>query len=146
MDRKRHPSGGFLLLVIGLVSGCATSNSASTAATTTAAAGTESDGALEMVVLNRSADAIRVFALWEGGARIWLGELRGGQNRTFSAPYRGTEVWLSLDVLASAGGPRFPGRDDPRQEFVPVAPGDRMEWQIHSTSPVDLFYRLLPPN
>ncbi len=144
MDRKNYPSGGFLLLAIGLASGCATSNSASTAATTTA--GTESDGALEMVVLNRSADAIRVFAVWEGGARIWLGELRGGQNRTFSAPYRGREVWLSLDVLASAGGVRFAGRGDPQQEFVPVAPGDRVEWQIHSTSPVDLFYRLLPPD
>ena len=97
-----------------------------------------------MVVLNGSADAISVFTVWEGGARIWLGELRGGQNRTFIAPYRGREVWLSLDVMASAGGVQFADRDDPQQEFVHVAPGDRVEWRIHSTSPVDLFYRLLP--
>jgi hypothetical protein len=141
MDRKNYPSGGFLLLAIGLASGCASPNSASITTP-----GAVSDGALEMVVLNRSADAISVFTVWEGGARIWLGKLRGGQNRTFIAPYRGREVWLSLDVLASAGGVQFAGRDDPQQEFVPVAPGDRVEWQIHSTSPVDLFYRLLPSN
>ena len=74
MDRKSYPPGGFVLLAIGLASGCAMSNSA------VPTAGTESDGALEMVVQNRSADAIRVFTVWEGGARIWLGELRGGQT------------------------------------------------------------------
>ncbi len=99
-----------------------------------------------MIVLNRSTDPVTVFAWWEGGARVRLGELRGGHDRTFSAPYRGREVWLSLDVLAASRGLQFAGRDDSPQEFVPVAPGDRIEWEIRSTQPVDLFYRVLPSN
>ena len=53
-------------------------------------------------------------------------------------------AWLAL-LWAHRRGVQFAGRGDSPQEFVPVGPGDRLEWEIRSTQPIDLFYRVVPP-
>ena len=97
------------------------------------------DEEVEMVVLNRTPDVVTVFVWWQSGARIRLGELRGSTTRTFTTPLRDTELWLSLDVLSQ----RTVGRGDRPESFVAVRPGDRIEWVIRETYPIDLFYRRL---
>ena len=96
------------------------------------------DEEVEMVVLNRTSEALSVFVWWEGGARVRLGELGVGATRTFTTPLRDAAVWLSLDVLSQGTG-----RRDRPDSFVPVQPGDRIEWEVRRTSPIDLFYRRL---
>lgn len=130
MDQKNYGSRGVFLLVLGLLSGCASANSPF-----------ESDASLEMVVLNRTPNAATVFAWWVGGARIRLGEIGGNSNTTFKTPIRDAEVWMSLDVLSN----RQVGRPTPPRTFIPVTGGDRIEWEIRRTNPIDVFYRRLPP-
>ena len=96
------------------------------------------DEEVEMVVLNRTSEAVSVFVWWESGARVRLGELGVGGTRTFTTPLRDAAVWLSLDVLSQGTG-----RMDRPDSYVPVQPGDRIEWEIRRTSPIDLFYRRL---
>ena len=96
------------------------------------------DEEVEMVVLNRTSEAVSVFVWWESGARVRLGELGVGATRTFTTPLRDAAVWLSLDVLSQGTG-----RRDRPDSYVPVQPGDRIEWEIRRTSPIDLFYRRL---
>lgn len=120
------------LCVILAAAGCASSGGP----------GIEGDGTagdLELVVINRSTDAVTVFALWQGGTRVRLGELRGGATRTFTTPYRGREFWLSVDVLSSTSS----GRGDQPDSMVPVLAGDRLEWVVQSTYPLELFWRRL---
>ncbi len=125
-----------LLLSIGLVSGCASANHANTASDDI-----DSDEVVEMVVLNRTLNSVTVFAWWEGGARLRLGELRGLSNRTFTTRLWSRGVWLSVDELSKRGL----GRGDRPKTFVPVRPGDRIEWDIGPTFPsIDLFYQRLP--
>ena len=129
MDRKIYRLGGVLLLSIGLVSGCASANQS----------GSPFDAAavVEMTVVNRAPTAVTAFVWWRGGARIRLGEVRGSANRTFNTPIRSDEVYLSFEVLSG----RQVGRPAPPATFVPVRPGDRIEWEISST--FVLFYRRL---
>ena len=96
------------------------------------------DEEVEMVVLNRTFEALSVFVWWESGARVRLGELGASATRTFTTPLRDAALWLSLDVLSQGTG-----RRDRPDSFVPVQPGDRIEWQVRQTSPIDLFYRRL---
>ena len=96
------------------------------------------DEEVEMVVLNRTFEAITVFVWWEGGARVRLGELGPSATRTFTTPLRRPAVWLSLDVLSQGTG-----RGDRPEDYVPVRPGDRIEWEIRRADPIDLFYRRL---
>ena len=77
-----------------------------------------------------------MFVWWEGGARVRLGELGVGATRTFTTPLRDAAVWLSLDVLSQGTG-----RRDRPDSFVPVlliTSGDRIEWEVRRTSPIDL--------
>ena len=96
------------------------------------------DEEVEMVVRNRTSEAITVFVWWEGGARVRLGELDVNATRTFTTPLREAAVWLSLDVLSQGTG-----RRDRPESYVPVRSGDRIEWQIRRTDPIDLSYRHL---
>ena len=96
------------------------------------------DEQVEMVVLNRTSEALSVFVWWEGGARVRLGELGASATRTFTTPLRDPALWLSLDVLSQGTG-----RRDRPDSYVPVQPGDRIEWEIRRTDPIDLFYRRL---
>ena len=64
------------------------------------------DEEVEMVVLNRTSEALSVFVWWEGGARVRLGELGARATRTFTTPLRDAAVWLSLDVLSQGTGRR----------------------------------------
>ena len=96
------------------------------------------DEGVEMVVLNRTSEAVSVFVWWESGARVRLGELGARATRTFTTPLRDAAVWLSLDVLSQGTG-----RRDRPDSYVPIQPGDRIEWEIRRTSPIDLFYRRL---
>lgn len=87
--------------------------------------------------MNEATSTVTVFAWWRSGARFRLGEIRGRANRTFTIPIQADEVWLSFDVLSN----RRVGRPVPPESFVPVRPGDRIEWTISST--YSLFYRRL---
>lgn len=136
MDQKSSQLGGILLLSIGLVAGCASANTASD--------DVNSDAVVEMVILNRTAATVTAFVEWQNGQRVLLGELRGGATKTFTTPYRGTEIWLSLDFVGRSRSGILGSRERP-PSFVPVYPGDRYEWEIRLVSPsVDLFYRRLP--
>ena len=95
---------------------------------------------VEMTVVNRAENTLTVFAWWRAGARVRLGEIRGGATRTFNTPLRSDEVWLSFDVLAG----RRVGRPNPPEFFVPVQAGDGIEWEIRPTYAV--FYRRLARN
>ena len=110
------------------------------------------DAVVEMVVLNRTASAVTVFVQWRNGARVRLGELGRRDSETFTTPYRGQEFALSLDVLGAPSrgtrGGAFTfgddrGRDGSSGTFVSVEAGDRIEWEIRTVEPVDVFYRRL---
>lgn len=89
--------------------------------------------------MNEATGTVTAFAWWRGGARVRLGEINGRSNRSFTIPIRSDEVWMSYDVLSS----RRVGRPAPPETFVPVRPGDRIEWTIRST--YTMFYRRLGP-
>ncbi len=148
-----------LILSVALASvGCASANQADTASDDIG-----SDGAVEMIVRNRTTRTITAFADWRAGPRIRLGELRGGTTHVFTTPLRGTDVWLSLDVFGSPpvattsnarafgggstttrGGTNDGGSNRARG-FVPVDPGDRYEWEIRSVVPsIEMYYLRLP--
>lgn len=148
-----------LILSVALASGgCASANQPDTGPGDIA-----SDGAVEMIVRNRTTRTITAFADWRDGPRIRLGDLRGGTTHVFTTPYRGTDVWLSLDVFASPpagttsnartfgggstttrGGSSGRGSNRARG-FVPVDPGDRYEWEIRSVVPsIEMYYLRLP--
>ena len=57
MNRKSNQLGGILLLAIGMVPGCVSANRANTGSDDVA-----SDGPVEMVVLNRTQDPVRMYA------------------------------------------------------------------------------------
>ena len=102
------------------------------------------DQEVEMNIRNRTTDAMTVFALWEGGRRVRLGELGANRTRSFTTPIRGQEVTLAVQTVQAQGragltdGNRGGGSSE---EFASVQPGDRLEWEIRSTSPLDLYYR-----
>ena len=112
------------------------------------------DSVLEMVVENQTSSVVTVFVQWRNGARVRLGELRRRASETYTTPYRSSEVALSVDVLAGpAAGARAdaftfdPDRDVGRggreETYIDVEAGDRMEFQIRSVEPLDVFYQRL---
>ena len=97
---------------------------------------------MEMDIRNRTPETMTVFALWESGARVRLGNLSPNQTRSFTTAVEGQEVTLA--VQTSQGGVRGRGArtgGDRPEDFAPVRPGDRLEWEIHQSSPLDLSYR-----
>ena len=97
---------------------------------------------VEMNVRNRTSDDMTVFALWENGTRVRLGELTSNQARSFSIPVRGDDVTLLVQVSGVRGRGGRTGGDNP-EDFAAVRPGDGFEWEIRDTDPLDLFYRRL---
>ncbi len=139
-----------LALCASLATGCASSGQA-----TATPDPSEAGATVDMVVINRTAGPVTAFAQWRSGPRLPLGEVRANATRRFATPLRGTEVWLSVDVLSApsvgttAGPTALSGRGPPRaapQSFVSIEVGDALEWVIHQTYPtVDLTYRRLGP-
>ncbi|MCH7934506.1 MAG: tetratricopeptide repeat protein, partial [Gemmatimonadetes bacterium] len=113
------------------------------------------DNVLELVVENQTSSVVTVFVQWRNGGRVRLGELRQRGSETYTTPYRGSEVALSVDVLggpaagARAGvlafGPdgNAGGRGNSNVTYVDVEAGDRMEFQIRSVEPLDVSYQRL---
>jgi len=139
-----------LTLCASLATGCASSSQA------TATPDPSDTGAtVDFVVINRSAGPVTAFAQWQSGPRIPLGEVGASATRRFTTPLRGTEVWLSVDVLSApsvgttAGPTAFSGGARPRDppaSFASIEAGDALEWEIRQTYPtVDVFYRRLGP-
>lgn len=117
-------------------------------------AGAVEGGAVEMIVINRTAGTVTAFVQWtEHGTRMRLGQLSGRETRAFMTPYRGTQFRLDVDVQSSPPPATFgPGsiaaarRRDETLSFVEVFPGERYEWEIRETVPsVVLFFRRLSP-
>ena len=78
MDQKSYQMGGILLFSFGVVSGCASPSQANTGSDNVG-----SDGAVEMVVVNQTADPVRTYANWEdvvggAGCSANFGEARPG--------------------------------------------------------------------
>jgi tetratricopeptide (TPR) repeat protein len=113
------------------------------------------DNVLELVVENQTSSVVTVFVRWRNGGRVRLGELRQRGSETYTTPYRSSEVALSVDVLggpaagARAGAFTFGpdgnagGRGNSNETYVDVEAGDRMEFQIRSVEPLDVFYQRL---
>ena len=91
-------------------------------------------------VRNGTSNDMTVFALWDNGTRVRLGELNANQARSFTVPVRGDDVTLLVQVEEVRGRGARAGGDDPA-DFVAVRPGDGFEWEIRNTDPLDLFYR-----
>lgn len=124
----------FLFLAAGLVSGCASAGRVAVASDEVSA-----DGAVEMVVRNRTSDVVRVFVNWEdqggGGierSRRRLGDLQGGATETFRISNRWRKISLSVDPLQRTGvdpaRPPVPGVVG--GPIVEIEPGDRFAWEI----------------
>ena len=101
---------------------------------------------VEMIVRNQTNSPITVFAWWEGGRRVPLGEIPADATRTFAADYQSPGVALSVDVLSDRG--LSPLRAEPApSDFILVGSGDRLEWTVRSRrSGLVGDYRRLPPN
>ncbi len=93
------------------------------------------DNGIEMSIRNRTGESMTVFALWEGGTRDRLGDIRPNQTRSFTIPLVGEEVTLQVQVQSERLG------GDRPEDFARVRPGDKIEWEIRSTRPFDLLYR-----
>lgn len=134
--------GGILLLSIGMVSGCA-----HTSLLNTNADDSGSDGAVRMVVVNRTPDLLRIWANWEDvgagalrrGSRQ-LGQLLGEETGRYTIPYRWRGVSLSVEPVLRTPSPRLPQapRPGPRDplphgQVVEIGPGDRLDWEIEAT-------------
>ena len=98
-----------------------------------------SDRGVEMIVRNQQTSPVTVFAWWENGARVPLGEVGAGATRTFTAEYRDVGVVLSVAVLSG----RRLGAGERPESFVAVRPGDRLEWTIRGSG-FTLDYIRLP--
>ncbi len=96
---------------------------------------TAQDNEIEMDIRNRTGESMTVFALWEGGTRDRLGDIRPNQTRSFTIPFVGEEVTLQVQVERERLG------GDRPEDFARVRPGDKIEWEIRSTHPLDLLYR-----
>ncbi len=100
------------------------------------------DGEVELSVRNRTSDAMTVFALWDSGTRIRLGDLNANRSGNYDIPVRGQEVTLLVQTTEVRVGERSErlGGDNP-SDFAAVRGGSRVEWEIRRIDPLDLFYR-----
>lgn len=133
MNQKSYQLVGMLLLSIGLVSGCASTNRAIIATDEVSR-----DAVVEMVVHNRTQDGMRVDLNWEdlgGGGRERsgrrLGDIPAGGTGTFSVPNQWRGISLTVRVLRGGRANLFPSAAGGyRGPVVEVGPGDRLEWSI----------------
>jgi tetratricopeptide (TPR) repeat protein len=92
---------------------------------------------VELSVRNRTSDIVTVFALWNGGTRTRLGELRANQTNSYTIEVNGERVTLSVQVAGQRGAT---GRPDP-SDYAEVRAGEAIEFEIRGTGPLDLFHR-----
>ena len=139
--------GGVLLLMIGLVSGCASSNQADAPS---------DEGALGsaplLIVTNRTQENVRVYLNWEdvgrgglapGRQRRLLEQLRSGGTGRYTVPSRWGGISLSADPSMTPRNDDLIRRTDPfdrrgptdldplpKSQVIEVGPGDVLEWEI----------------
>lgn len=90
-------------------------------------------------VRNRTSEAMTVFALWDSGTRVRLGDLNANRSGNYTIPVRGQEVTLLVEVQGGRRNDRL-GGDDP-SDFAAVRAGTEVEWEIRRIDPLDLFFR-----
>ncbi len=101
-----------------LTSGCASSGSES------GFSGSQPAGRDNQVtVINEDAVPITVYAWWDSGRRVRLGNLGGVSTRTFTMPSRGAGIWFEIEDQTTINSRRSRRPVD----FVPVGPGDHLE-------------------
>jgi tetratricopeptide (TPR) repeat protein len=100
------------------------------------------DEEVELSVRNRTSEAMTVFALWDSGTRVRLGDLNANRSGNYSIPLRGQEVTLLVqptEVQVAGRNDRI-GGDNP-SDFAAVRAGTEVEWEIRRIDPLDLFFR-----
>jgi tetratricopeptide (TPR) repeat protein len=98
------------------------------------------DEEVEVNVRNQTSNAMQVFAMWEGGPTLRLGDLNGNQTRNFTVDIRGQELTLAVQTQQQGRRAERVGGDRP-ESFVSVRPGDEIEWEIRNVDPFDLYLR-----
>jgi tetratricopeptide (TPR) repeat protein len=98
------------------------------------------DEEVEVNVRNQTSNAMQVFAMWEGGPTLRLGDLNGNQTRNFTVDIRGQELTLAVQTQQQGQRAERVGGDRP-ESFVSVRPGDEIEWEIRNVDPFDLYLR-----
>ena len=101
MNQRSYTKRGLLLLSLGLVSGCASAYRA-----TNTSDDISSGASVEMVVLNQTQNAVRVYLIWEdrGGlgtsrSRRLLRQIQGGETGTFTVPQRWRRISLAVALV-----------------------------------------------
>jgi len=98
------------------------------------------DEEVEVSVRNQTSNAMQVFAMWEGGPTLRLGDLNANQTRNFTVDIRGQELTLAVQTQQQGQRAQRVGGDRP-ESFISVRPGDQVEWEIRNVDPLDLFLR-----
>ena len=109
-----------------------------------------------IVVGNEFAGTVTAYAVWPGGRRTRLGEVRQERTRTFDTVRAGDEISLGIvletapPVGTTGGATGFQGGAPPRinpemvmSEGIMISSGEGIEWRILSTG--SLVYRRLVP-
>jgi hypothetical protein len=109
-----------------------------------------------IVVGNEFAGTVTAYAVWPGGRRTRLGEVRQERTRTFETVRAGDEIALGLVLetappVGTTGGPTgfqggAPARINPEMvmsEGIMISSGEGIEWRILTTG--SLVYRRLVP-
>ena len=132
-DPVTRLNGLIPFLSLALVAGCSSAPSANTVSDDIG-----SDRVVEMIVRNEVHGPVAVWAWWENGTRVVLGEVGMSATHTFTTRIRDQAVGLSVDILSD----RLGGREAP-EDFVLVRPGERLEWIVHPFGTVH-YIGLLP--
>jgi hypothetical protein len=113
---------------------------------------------VQMIVRNRTSEAMQAYAWWEGGARVSLGVVRPSSAVTFATARRSPGLVLVVSPIASPGPPTGPAprsslgvppspadpapgsttpTPEPRRaptpsssDYIDVRPGEQLEWLI----------------
>ena len=109
-----------------------------------------------IVVGNEFAGTVTAYAVWPGGRRTRLGEIRQERTRTFETVRAGDEIALGLVLetappVGTTGGPTgfqggAPARINPEMmmsEGIMISSGEGIEWRVLPTG--SLVYRRLVP-
>jgi hypothetical protein len=125
---------------------------------TPAAGATSTEGTVDLFFRNETTSDVMLYIQWRRDGRleserIRLGRLGGGATETFTVPYRGEMVTLSLDVPPSppptAIGPGTsptarlldePSRGGPSGPVssVMIEPGESIGWAIRRIAPISV--------
>jgi len=145
-------------LCIGMSAACASSGELASPAT----GATSAEGTVDLFFQNQTTSDVMLYIQWRRDGRleserIRLGRLAGGATETFTIPYRGDIVTLSVDVPPSpppsAVGPgTSPDRrlldeasrgGSARVSSANVESGDSLGWAIVDVSPPSVrFWRI----